>query len=158
MKSHGGCEWMRGWAPAVYGLAVPRRRATALAIALLAACLGEALAGCRASAPTSTPTPSPVERVLVGKWEVRGGTSPKAQVIVGEQVEFLADGTYTWGKQEGSYSVFQDRAITLRSTYGEDLHYDLAIWGEALTLSRGTPCGKEERFELQRLKQSQTSP
>jgi len=131
------CRSWPHWAPILVGAA-------------LALGLGLLIATCSAPQSQSTPTPSALARLLVGKWAVTAGESPKSQVVLGEQVALLADGAYTWGKQDGQYSVFEDRSITLRSTYGEKLEYLFTLSGDTLTLSRGTSCGKEERYVLQR--------
>ena len=126
-------------------------------VALLAAGLGGTMAGCGGRepvgvpVPATTPTPSASAGLLLGKWEVRDGQLAKSTIQLGERVEFKADGTLTWGVKDGSYSVFRDQMLTLKWAFGETLDYDCTVEGDTLTLIRHTPCGKQDRYVLQRV-------
>ncbi len=130
------------------------RRLPAWRMALVGRALGLGLlglaAGCGGAAAQPTATPSVVARMLVGKWVVKAGHLAKLEITLGDEVQFGADGRYTWGKQEGSYSVFRDEIVTIHSTYGEKFEYRLIVARDVLTMSRGTDCGKEDLYVLER--------
>ncbi|MDI7274920.1 MAG: hypothetical protein QME94_02970 [Anaerolineae bacterium] len=140
--------------------AVPRRdRALAIlaALGLMALVLGAATA-CDSPRPSCATTPEPTPTIsilatsLVGTWEVVDGEAPKAPVILGERAEFQPGGAFTWGKRQGTYSVYRDVMITLRWQFGESFEYETTIQGDLLTIVRYTACGKQERFALRRVK------
>ncbi len=110
------------------------------------------LAGCARSTPPATPTLSPLARLIVGKWVVKDGHLAKTQIILGQEVEFQADGRYTWGKQEGSWSLFGEQTLSIHSAYGEEFSYTFTLEGDTLSMSRGTNCGKEDLYVLERAK------
>lgn len=134
----------------------PHLAAKALA-ALLVLALASALLGCDTRSPacrptpTAVPTPSATVRLLLGPWVVTDGQLAKTQIVLGEKVEFHDDGTFTWEGKIGQYSLFQEQTITLkRSAVGEAFEYAITVTEDSLVLSRGTNCGKEDRYVLAR--------
>ena len=123
----------------------------ALVVALLTAAL---LTGCAGSTPTPVPTLSPAVQQLVGTWEISEGILAKTgESVAGQRMEFRSDGTFTWEKKEGTYSVYKDMAMRLTSTYGEELSYDIKLSGDSLVMDHYTSCGKQDHFVLKRLTQ-----
>ena len=122
-----------------------------VAMAIVAVGLYGPLVGCDSRVPQSTPTPSPLAAQIVGKWVVKDGHLAKTQIVLGQEVEFQADGRYTWGKQEGSWSLFGEQILSIHSAYGEEFSYTFTLEGDTLSMSRGTNCGKEDLYVLERV-------
>ncbi len=130
----------------------PGRQARAwrgiVAVLLLAALL----AGCAGGTPTPAPTLSATAQQLVGQWLISEGVLAKSgESLAGQKMEFRRDGTFTWEKKEGTYSVYEDMAVQLASTYGEELSYEIKLTGDTLEMNHYTSCGKQDHFLLQRL-------
>jgi len=122
-----------------------------VALILLAGLLLTGCAGAKAEQPTATP--SALARELIGKWKITEGTLAKTgDSVAGQTMEFRSDGTFTWEKREGTYSVYQDVGVKMVSTYGEELSYDIELNGDTMRMTHGTNCGKLDDFKLERIK------
>ena len=132
--------------------------AWAVVALLLVPLLLGAMTGCDNSTPAcqptpaSTPTLSATSRLILGQWVINDGHLAKSQIKLGEKVEFRPDGTFLWEANVGQYSIFRDQVITLkRSAVGESFEYDFTVSEGILVMSRGTNCGKEDRYVLERV-------
>jgi hypothetical protein len=92
---------------------------------------------------------------ILGQWLVQDGHLAKSDIVLGEQVEFLVDGRYTWGRKAGRYSLSEYSgitALTVQADWGEKYAYVLVAAGDIITLTRGTNCGKGDVYILQRVR------